>query len=104
MGGPPKAVIWMPTYLAPALHGAACKCFRGRASSGLWFRELTQIVSEPFFYGPAQECSLWGTGACPSWCTPFLLSRFEAVLRASSHGWLTERGVYYIVCAVLKLD
>lgn len=51
MGGPPKAVIWMPTYLAPALQGAACECFRGRASCGLWFRELTQIVSEPFFMG-----------------------------------------------------
>lgn len=93
MGGPPKAGIWMPTYLAPALQGAACKCFRGRASCGLWFRELTQIVSEPFFYGPAKECSLWGTGACCPWCNPFLLSRFEAVLRASSHGWLTEKGV-----------
>lgn len=93
MGGPPKAVIWMPTYLAPALQGAACKCFRGRASCGLWFRELTQIVSEPSFYRPAKECSLWGTGACCPWCNPFLLSRFEAVLRASSCGWLTERGV-----------
>lgn len=51
MGGPPKAVIWMPKYLAPALQGAACKCFRGRASCGLWFRELTQIVSGPFFMG-----------------------------------------------------
>lgn len=51
MGGPPEEVIWMPTYLAPALQGGACKCFRGRASCGLWFRELTQIVSEPFFMG-----------------------------------------------------
>lgn len=51
MGGPPKAAIWMPKYLAPALQGAAGKCFRGRASYGLWFRELTQIVSGPFFMG-----------------------------------------------------
>lgn len=48
MGGPPKAAIWMPKYLAPALQGAACTCFRGRASCGLWFRELTQIGSGPF--------------------------------------------------------
>lgn len=48
MGGPPKAAIWMPKYLAPALQGAASTCFRGRASCGLWFRELTQIGSGPF--------------------------------------------------------
>jgi len=51
MGGPPKAAIWVPKYLAAALQGAACKCFRGRASCGLWFRELTQIFSGPFFMG-----------------------------------------------------
>lgn len=78
MGGPPKAAIWMPKYLAPALQGAACECFRGRASCGLWFRELTQIVSGPFCTGPP-------------WCSLVLLSRFEAVLRARSHGCLSER-------------
>lgn len=50
MGGPPEKAIWMPKYLAPALHGAVCNCFRGRASCGLWFRESTQIVSGPFLW------------------------------------------------------
>lgn len=90
MGGPPKAAIWMPKYLAPALQGAAGKCFRGRASYGLWFRELTQIVSGPFFTG-LQSSVLLEPGACPPWCNPFSLSRFKAVLRASSHGCLSER-------------
>lgn len=51
VGGSSKAAIWVPKYLGPVLQGAACKCFRGRAACGLWFRELTQIVSGPFFMG-----------------------------------------------------
>lgn len=51
VGGSSKAAIWVPKYLAPVSQRAACKCFRGRAGCGLWFRELTQIVFGPFFTG-----------------------------------------------------
>lgn len=88
MGGPPKAAIWMPKYLAPALQGAARKCFRGRASCGLWFRELTQIVSGPLFMGlqssvlPGERQPVLGV----------ILSCLAGsrLCRASSHGCLSE--------------
>ena len=50
MGVPPEKVICVLKYLASVLQGAVCNCFRRRASCGLWFRELTQIVFGPFLW------------------------------------------------------
>ena len=50
MGGPPEKVICVLKYRASVLQGAVCNCFRRRASCGLWFRELTQIVFGPFLW------------------------------------------------------